>query len=122
MLATSTSAEPVKWADGRITEASELKLQPAVLVLATDKGTEKVELRNLDPEWIKKKFPEEDAAAMQATFLLVEKEIQRLRGSQPDPQAINRVLRQLQSQIKALEEENAKLKEDLKKQRKPSRK
>lgn len=117
LLITHADAEPVKWVDGKVTEASAWKLHPSLVELTTEKGTEKVELKKLDPEWIKAKLPEEDVATLQATISDREREINVLRNiCCPVPmKEIVKKIEELAARNRTLEEENAKLKAELKK-------
>jgi predicted nucleic acid-binding Zn-ribbon protein len=116
-------AEPVKWADGTSKEATVLGFYPSAVELKTENGTKEVKLRDLHPEWIKSKYPEERAAALQSELLQLEEAIQHLKnGSGPTPQELVKKIEQLQFRAKSLEEENAKLKAQLKNAKRPSRK
>lgn len=117
LLITHADAEPVKWVDGKVTDASAWKLYPSLVELTTENGTEKVELKKLDPEWIKAKFPEEEVAVLQATINELQKELHHWVGTlcPVSPKEIAMKIEELAVRNKALEEENAKLKAELKK-------
>jgi peptidoglycan hydrolase CwlO-like protein len=121
-LITNSIGEPVKWADGNVTEAFSCKLQPSSVELTTANGIENVELGKLDPEWLKSKFPGEEVlslrAALKQSTLQLSKMSEQLYGASEGARILFKRISELESRTKELEEENTKLKAELKKTKK----
>lgn len=101
LLAVCTApAEPVKWLDGTVTEATAWKLNPSTVELTTPRGKIVVPASKLPSEWLTSKFPNSGHAQANKGQLDV------------SVKAVETILK-LTTDKKALEAENAKLKAEL---------
>src|SRR5262245_1561825 len=105
-LVGSIDGEPVKWADGSVSEVIGCKLRPFMIEIATDTGKELIEFKELDFNWVKTKFPENQEVVLRVRVEQIEEALDASNAAQQKLEKLSKDLQRLEAEVQAIETEN----------------
>lgn len=101
LAACTASAEPVKWLDGTVTEATAWKLNPSTVELTTAHGKITVPVGKLDAHWLAAKFPNGGHAQITRELAKIQRELEETMGVAAKVLADNKRLTIENAQLRA---------------------